>query len=131
MSTTRQDERVLQNTTPGHSKEYRVWLEQSGVGWIVGFAYGRIAGTLKTGRKTETPVVRGEAERIARELVSEKEGRGYRLLPPLVAPRPAAVRPAATPAATKKRSPATSPAPKKKASVEITVNRSGRRTVLF
>lgn len=131
MSTTRQDERVLQNTTPGHSKEYRVWVEQAGGGYNVGFAYGRIGSTLKKGIKNGTPVGRNEADRIARELVSEKEGRGYRLLPPLVAPRPAAVRPAAAPAATKKHSPATSPAPKKKAAVEITVNRSGRRTVLF
>lgn len=131
MSTTRQDERVLQNTTPGHSKEYRVWLEQSGVGWFVRFAYGRIGGTLKTGRKTETPVVRGEAERIARNLVSEKEGRGYRLLPPVVAPRTTAARPAATPAAPKKRPAATSSTAAKKGAVEINVNRSGRFTVPF
>lgn len=130
MSTTRQDERVLRNTTQGHSKEYRVWLEQAGVGWVVGFAFGRIGGAPKTGRKNETPVVRGEAERIARSLVSEKEGRGYRLLPPVVAPKPVAARPAATPAAPAKPR-AKGSATTKKVEVAITVNRAGRSTVAF
>jgi predicted DNA-binding WGR domain protein len=129
MTTTRHKERVLWNQSPGHSKEYRVWVEPAGSGWHVGFAYGRIGSTLKAGRKTEAPVSRGEADSVARALVREKEGRGYQLhvtAPPPAAPQPVAPPPKPPTARTRARPVATA-----KSAVEITVNRAGRRTVGF
>lgn len=44
---------------------------------MVNFAYGRRGSTLQTGTKTQKPVSREEAEKIASKLIAEKQAKGY------------------------------------------------------
>jgi bifunctional non-homologous end joining protein LigD len=58
-------------------KEYQLWLEQSGDGYLVNFAFGRRGASLKQGTKTQTPVSYEAAEKIYDKLLREKTSKGY------------------------------------------------------
>ena len=58
-------------------KIYQCFIEPSGTGFVVTFAYGRRGSTLQTGSKTAEPVDYEEAHRIFDKLVAEKTAKGY------------------------------------------------------
>ncbi|MCF6350956.1 MAG: WGR domain-containing protein [Flavobacteriaceae bacterium] len=58
-------------------KVYKVSLEEKEGGFIVTFAYGRRGSTLKTGTKTQNPVVYDKAKKIYDKLVLSKAQKGY------------------------------------------------------
>jgi len=59
------------------SKEYNVTINQTGDGYTVNFAYGRIGSSLTTGTKTPTPVSLDQAQAIAEKLLRAKLKKGY------------------------------------------------------
>jgi bifunctional non-homologous end joining protein LigD len=58
-------------------KEYHVYLEQSGEGYVVHFAFRRRGSTLQTGAKTLQPVTLERAKSIFDKLVAAKAAKGY------------------------------------------------------
>ncbi len=58
-------------------KVYKASLEEKEDGFIVNFAYGRRGSTLKTGTKTQTPVVYEKAKKIYDKLITSKSAKGY------------------------------------------------------
>lgn len=58
-------------------KVYQTAIEPAGGGFVVNFAYGRRGSTLQTGTKTQKPVSREEADKIASKLIAEKQAKGY------------------------------------------------------
>ncbi|MCF6347938.1 MAG: WGR domain-containing protein [Flavobacteriaceae bacterium] len=58
-------------------KVYKVSLEEKEGNFIVTFAYGRRGTTLKTGTKTQNPVVYDKAKKIYDKLVLSKTQKGY------------------------------------------------------
>jgi len=58
-------------------KVYQTSIEPAEGGFVVNFAYGRRGSTLQTGTKTNKPVSREEAEKIASKLIAEKQAKGY------------------------------------------------------
>lgn len=69
----------LENTLPGHSKFYEVWIESGPVGpsYKVMFQYGRIGTAGVMGTKTQNYVTHSVAIGIHEDLVSEKMAKGY------------------------------------------------------
>jgi len=67
-----------QNAAENSDKVYQAWLEPSGDGWVVRFAFGRRGSTLKPGQKTASPISYAGAKKVYDELVREKMGKGYR-----------------------------------------------------
>lgn len=71
-------ERVtLYCTEGGSNKQYTVWLERSGAGWLVNFQFGPVGGWVQGGTKTLKPVARPEAEKIRDGLLKQKRVKGY------------------------------------------------------
>ena len=58
-------------------KVYNIQLEDSGIGFIVNFQYGRRGNSLQAGTKTPTPVSLDEAVKIYDKLEREKRAKGY------------------------------------------------------
>ena len=58
-------------------KIYQCFIEPSGNGFIVTFAYGRRGSTLQTGSKTAEPVDYATAKNIFDKLVQDKTAKGY------------------------------------------------------
>jgi len=58
-------------------KVYHTSIEETEGGFVVNFAYGRRGSTLQTGTKTQKPVPREQAEKIAAKLIAEKQAKGY------------------------------------------------------
>ena len=58
-------------------KVYHTSIEEVEGGFVVNFAYGRRGSTLQTGTKTQKPVSKAEAEKIAGKLIAEKQAKGY------------------------------------------------------
>lgn len=77
----RVDERVKLVTlfcTEGNSnKQYTIWMEKAGNGWVVNFQYGPVGGWVQSGSKTSTPVDRAKAERVYEDLLKQKKAKGY------------------------------------------------------
>jgi bifunctional non-homologous end joining protein LigD len=61
----------------GSNKQYTVWMEQAGGGWLVNFQYGPVGGWVKGGTKTTKPVTRPEAEKVYESLLKQKRAKGY------------------------------------------------------
>lgn len=60
------------------NKVYKASLEQSGSGYVVNVAYGKVGQTLRTGAKTKSPVPLDKAQKIYDSLVKAKTSKGYR-----------------------------------------------------
>ncbi len=61
----------------GSDKVYQAWLEASGTGYVVNFAYGRRGSAHSTGTKTTSPVPYEAALKIYDKLVADKKSKGY------------------------------------------------------
>ncbi len=71
-------ERVtLYCTEGGSNKQYTVWMERSGSGWVVNFQYGPVGGWVQGGTKTNAPVDRAKAEKVYEGLLKQKRAKGY------------------------------------------------------
>lgn len=68
---------TLTYTNGTSDKEYRAWIEASGAGFVVNFAYGRRGGSLTTGAKTAAPVEFAAAVVVFEKLVKGKQAKGY------------------------------------------------------
>lgn len=77
MMTAIEDRVTLYCREGGSSKQYTVWLEKSGGGWLVNFQFGPIGGWVQGGTKTARPVSRSEAERVYEGLLKQKRAKGY------------------------------------------------------
>jgi len=77
MTTQRIAECVLQHRGGGHHKEYRIWMERAGAGWLVKYSFGRIGMGLREGTKTHAPVNALEAQSIKDRIWDEKLRKGY------------------------------------------------------
>lgn len=58
-------------------KEYRLAIEESGVGYVVNYAYGRRGAKLRLGTKTPAPISLFAAKIEFNRVVAEKTGEGY------------------------------------------------------
>jgi len=67
----------LECRTANHNKQYHVFLEAEGQGFIVYATYGPIGGTLQKTVKTNSPVSLTEARKTFDKLVNEKLAKGY------------------------------------------------------
>jgi hypothetical protein len=70
---------VLENTTPGHNKQYIIDLRQVGEGkWVVNVGNGRIDGrTLTVRTKTDRPMSQAAANILVSQIKAEKTQGGY------------------------------------------------------
>jgi hypothetical protein len=70
---------VLENTTPGHNKQYIIDLRQIGEGkWVVNVGNGRIDGrTLTVRTKTDRPMSQAAANILVSQIKAEKTQGGY------------------------------------------------------
>ena len=68
---------TLESHEGGANKQYTLWLEKNGKGWMVNFQYGPIGGWVKGGAKNKKPVSREKAEKIYAELINKKKAKGY------------------------------------------------------
>lgn len=75
------DERVnpvsLFCTEGNSNKQYTVWMEKSGSGWLVNFQFGPVGGWVQGGTKTPSPVSRAQAEKVFEGLLKQKRAKGY------------------------------------------------------
>lgn len=67
----------LSLTNASSDKVYQASIESKGDGYVVNFAYGRRGTTLRTGKKTKTPVSLEDARKIYAKLVKSKTLKGY------------------------------------------------------
>jgi bifunctional non-homologous end joining protein LigD len=77
MATMTAEKTTLYCTEGGSNKQYTVWLERSGGGWLVNFQYGPVGGWVQGGTKTAKPVARAEAEKVYESLLKQKRAKGY------------------------------------------------------
>jgi hypothetical protein len=77
MTTQRIAECVLQHRGGGHHKEYRIWMERAGNGWLVKYSFGRIGMGMREGTRTQAPVSAMEAQSIKDRIWDEKLRKGY------------------------------------------------------
>lgn len=68
---------VLENTEPGHNKQYTIWLEKVEGGWKVVARYGPIGKWTKTVTKSDVLGSMSEARNFQHTLERVKIGRGY------------------------------------------------------
>jgi len=68
---------VMECHEGGSNKDYAIWVEAKGDGFIVPFLYGAIGGTKQSGCKTPAPVSLAEAEKVMAKIVKEKKAKGY------------------------------------------------------
>jgi len=61
----------------GSNKDYTIWIEPKGDGFIVPFLFGAIGGTKQSGCKTPKPVSLEAAEKVLEKVVKEKLAKGY------------------------------------------------------
>jgi len=61
----------------GSNKQYTVWMERSGNGWLVNFQFGPVGGWVQGGAKTKSPVSRAQAEKVYEGLLKQKRAKGY------------------------------------------------------
>lgn len=61
-------------------KIYNAFLKQEGAGYVVNFSFGRRGSALAVGSKTQAPVDLAKAQKVFDKLVSEKTGKGYRVI---------------------------------------------------
>src|SRR3990172_7379631 len=68
---------VMECHEGGSNKDYAIWIEAKGGGFVVPFVYGAIGGTKQSGTKTPAPVSLAEAEKVMAKIVKEKKAKGY------------------------------------------------------
>ena len=61
----------------GSSKQYTIWLEEKGDGFVVNYNNGPIGGWVQGGTKTKEPVSREKAVTIYEKKIKEQKGKGY------------------------------------------------------
>lgn len=65
---------VMENHEGSSNKDYAIWIEPKGDGFVVPFLFGPIGGTKQAGCKTPKPVSMEEAEKVLGKIVKEKLG---------------------------------------------------------
>ena len=77
VATAEMQKATLYNTEGGADKQYTLWIEPSGDGFLVQTQYGPRGGWVQSACKTPAPVTLEKAQKVYEKLVKEKTAKGY------------------------------------------------------